>query len=457
MNNTFLQLVLKEDDSLSNQLNEYIVNINPSLIHHWKIDLAKPVFLSIGQTIVPVTIQTTSAESKQMLVSSNLIINAKLPLPCSHFLAQFISKTQTICLGPIIAILTEIREAKDGEAPFRSLSALYNELSQEITAMGGIVYVFGLQGFSTDHISGFTLRDNKWVQMKLPFPTVVYNRLHSRKLDSSLLFQQVQSHLEEMHIPIFNARFFSKYDTHLLLKKDVHLQKHLPETHPLTKQTLETMLKKYSSLYIKPIHGSQGRNIIYITEAEEGYAASISTGRQKNKKRLFPHLDQLWSWLQPFSQKRAYLCQQGIDFLKINQCPLDFRILCHKNYYDEWKATSLIARVANPNAFVANLAQGAETFQAKTVVQELFGKEDTSRLLAQLKKLAIETATIITEHSNGHFGEMGIDIGLDAHLNLWIIEANSKPSKNIEQQSKKSRPSTKALLEYFIRLSFPNK
>ncbi|PKG25430.1 YheC/YheD family endospore coat-associated protein [Niallia nealsonii] len=456
MNNTFLQLTLQEDASLSNHLEEYTISISPSLLHHWEIDPTKPVCLSIGQTVVPVTVQTTSTENKWMLMSSNLINRIKqLSTLCSNFLAQFIPKTQTICLGPIIAILTEIQEAKEGKAPFRSLSTLYKELAHEIAAIGGIVYVCGLQGFSTNCVSGYIVIDNKWVQMELPFPTVVYNRLHSRKLDSSLFFQQVCTKLEEKNIPIFNAQFFSKYDTHLLLKKDTHIQKHLPETHPLTKQILESMLEKYPSLYIKPIHGSQGRNIIHLTLSEGKYAASISTGKQKDKKRFFSHIDQLWKWMQPFSKKRNYLCQQGIDFVKMKECPLDFRVLCHKNYYGEWRATSLVARVASHDAFVANLAQGAEIFQAKSVLKELFGKENAHQIIAQLKELAIETAAAIAAHSNGHFGEMGIDMGVEANLDLWIIEANSKPSKNIEQNSSQIRPSTKALLEYFIRLSFP--
>lgn len=455
MNNTFLQLTLQEEASLSNHLKEYIINISPSLLHHWEIDLAKPVFLSIGQTVIPVTVQTTSIENKHLLVSSNLINIIKLSTLCSRFLAQFISKTQTICLGPIIAILTEIQEVKEGKAPFRSLSALYKELSHEIAAMGGIVYVCGLQGFSTNFVSGYIIIDNKWMQMELPFPTVVYNRLHSRKLDSSLFFQEVRTKLEESNIPIFNAQFFSKYDIHLLLKKEPHIQKHLPETYPLTKKVLENMLEKYPSLYIKPIHGSQGRNIIQLTLFDGKYAASISTGKQKDKKRFFSNIDQLWKWMEPFSKKRAYLCQQGIDFVKMNQCPLDFRVLCHKNYYGEWRATSIVARVASHDAFVANLAQGAEIFQAKSVLKELFGKENTQQIIAQLKELAIETAAAINAHSTGHFGEMGIDVGVDADLNLWIIEANSKPSKNMEHNSSQTRPSTKALLEYFIRLSFP--
>lgn len=455
MDNTFLQLTLREDASLSNNLEEYTINISPSLLHHWRIDPTKQVFLSIGKTVVPVTVQTTSTENKLISFSSNLINSTKLSTLYSHFLAKFIKKTQTICLGPIIAILTEIQQMKEGEAPFRSLSTLYKELSHEIDAIGGIVYVCGLQGFSTDYVSGYIISDNKWIEMELPFPTVVYNRLHSRKLDSSLFFQQIRTELEENNTPIFNARFFSKYDTHLLLEKDSHIQKHLPETHPLTKQTLQSMLEKYPSLYIKPIHGSQGRNIIHVKLSEGKYAASISTGKQKDKKLFFSHIDPLWKWMQPFSKKRTYLCQQGIDFLKIKQCPLDFRVLCHKNYYDEWRATSIVARVASHDAFVANLAQGAEIFQAKEIAQELFGKENAQQIIIDLKQLAIETATVINANSNGRFGEMGIDIGVDANLDLWIIEANSKPSKNIEQDSKQIRPSTKALLEYFIRLSFP--
>jgi predicted ATP-grasp superfamily ATP-dependent carboligase len=74
--------------------------------------------------------------------------------------------------------------------------------------------------------------------------------------------------------------------------------------------------------------------------------------------------------------------------------------------------------------------------------------------LAMMKELAVETASIISQKCDGLIGELGIDIGVDENGKLWIIEVNSKPSKNFEDSDKRIRPSAKALIEYAAALSF---
>jgi hypothetical protein len=68
--------------------------------------------------------------------------------------------------------------------------------------------------------------------------------------------------------------------------------------------------------------------------------------------------------------------------------------------------------------------------------------------------LAIETAETICSSSAGITGELGIDIGVDPKGELWIIEVNSKPSKNFEDGGGKIRPSAKALIQFCTSLAF---
>ncbi|MGP7818981.1 YheC/YheD family endospore coat-associated protein [Niallia sp. 01092] len=452
MANHFLQLSIKEDSSLSG----FTITMSPSLLHYWGINENKKVFIQIGITTVTVVVQEHRHEKQTVFFSKDVMEQLKLPEQNLYFLAQFFRQTETIFLGPIVAILTEIKENNDITPDFRSLRQLCEELKNEISDIGGLIYVCGLQDFYTDSITGYSYQHNKWEKTTLPYPTVVYNRLHSRKLDASVHFQHLKKSLGEKAIPLFNSQFFSKYDTHLLLEKDARIQKHLPETKRLSKEAVEMMVKSYTSIYIKPVHGSQGRNIIHLTTIDNKYCATASSGKQKGKKHFFFSTEELWKWIQRFTKDKIYLIQEGIDFQPFQRRSLDFRVLCHKNYDNHWKATSIVARAANNDAFVANLAQGAELLQAKTVLPLLFGKEHAQALLIELKKLAADVAEIISENTDGYLGEMGIDIGVDTNGALWIIEANSKPSKSLDEPSTKVRPSTKALLEYFIRLSFPN-
>ncbi|UUZ93293.1 YheC/YheD family protein [Paenibacillus sp. P25] len=51
----------------------------------------------------------------------------------------------------------------------------------------------------------------------------------------------------------------------------------------------------------------------------------------------------------------------------------------------------------------------------------------------------------------GHFAELGIDLALDTRGRVWLLEVNSKPSKDDNtplQAGKKMRPSVKRLVQY---------
>lgn len=88
-------------------------------------------------------------------------------------------------------------------------------------------------------------------------------------------------------------------------------------------------------------------------------------------------------------------------------------------------------------------------------ILSIFSNRETAiQQLKLMKELAIEACSLVTQMSDGIIGELGVDIGVDEEGKLWIIEINSKPSKNFEAESNKIRPSAKALLEYCTFLSF---
>lgn len=93
---------------------------------------------------------------------------------------------------------------------------------------------------------------------------------------------------------------------------------------------------------------------------------------------------------------------------------------------------------------------------AKSVLQTLFGEELGKYVEQQFKEISLKTADALSSQITGDLGELGIDMGIDVHGGLWIIEVNSKPSKNLDSATNKIRPSTKALLEYCLSLSFPH-
>ena len=66
----------------------------------------------------------------------------------------------------------------------------------------------------------------------------------------------------------------------------------------------------------------------------------------------------------------------------------------------------------------------------------------------------ILTSVSMALEAEGLYGELGIDLAIDVHDQPWIIEVNTKPSKQTDMTSAPQtvRPSAKAIIEYCLTL-----
>lgn len=90
----------------------------------------------------------------------------------------------------------------------------------------------------------------------------------------------------------------------------------------------------------------------------------------------------------------------------------------------------MVARIGDPGTIVSNLAQGGLMKNGPDFLKEAFDLQDASRIYQKLVRLANNTAQALVENHDDSFGELGIDLALDTDSHPWIIEVNSKPSKN---------------------------
>lgn len=368
-------------------------------------------------------------------------------------MSQYEEKTKTLYIGPIIALLTEVNDM-EGEPIFRSIHTFCEELHYASTITGGLFYVFHIKDISEDVIEGFYFNGNNWTKSKITLPNVIYNRTHSRKLESSPYFKKVINDISLKGIPIFNERFLSKWEVHEILYKEDYLHPFLPETQLLNQENLIPFLKRHSTIFIKPINGSQGRNIFKASLQEEKVIVEASTAWGSDKYRKFDTLVDFQEWFNKRRKEVKFIIQQSIPLLTFEERQLDFRVLCHKDHQDNWKTTSIVARASEKKQFVSNLARGGEMLKPIDPLTKLFEQQTAYAQVAWMKELSLEVANIISQSSSGIVGELGIDIGVDNDGKLWIIEVNSKPSKNAEEQTSKIRPSAKSIYEYSTALAF---
>lgn len=351
--------------------------------------------------------------------------------------------------SPIIAVLTEVTFSENNEPSFGRVHGFCEELCRLVTSSGGLFYVFSLKDFTKEGISGYYYVEDSWKKSKLPAPDVIYNRIPSRRTERGKRYTAFLELTKKLDIKVFNHRFLSKWEVHEWLYKRINLQPFLPEACLFSEKSLRNMLAIYKEVFAKPLCGSQGRGIIKITSQKDQLLISFSSDPEMESPPDLT-MDDLIHLVKKKVGSQLYLIQQGIPLLAIEGRIIDIRVLCHRGPDQNWKVTSAVGRLSAENHFTSNLAQGGEIVSPLKVLTSFFKRDAAVQKLRELKELALEAADCISDNAPGLIAELGIDIGIDGDGNPWVIEANSKPSKNFEQEARKIRPSAKAIIEYCI-------
>ncbi|WP_053361791.1 YheC/YheD family protein [Bacillus sp. FJAT-27251] len=349
--------------------------------------------------------------------------------------------------SPIMAVLTEIEYESGMEPSFGSIHDFCLELQELFTSSGWFFYVFSLKGVTKDGITGLYRDGSRWTKSKMPFPDIVYNRIHSRRSESSQIFIDFVEKMNEASIPVFNRRFLNKWEVHQWLNSRKNLQRFLPESCVYSRNSLQRMAASHEVLFLKPVNGSRGRDIMRIQSQDSTCDVSLSS-RNGIESLNTCQKEDLPAILKRYLKKQLYLLQQGLPLLKMDNRSVDFRILCNRSSKYDWRVTSTVARLSAQGHFAANLAAGGDTIHPLRVLRHFFGEAQSTSKLDMIRELALEAANCTADSSEELFGELGIDVGVDDNGHPWIIEVNSKPSKNDHIGKSSCRPSAKAILEY---------
>ncbi|MDQ0198096.1 YheC/YheD family endospore coat-associated protein [Neobacillus ginsengisoli] len=436
----------------SNNRNDSLIQISNPLIQALQLEIDEEIKISLGQKIIYLQVQTIDSVNYEIHFPENILKELCLPIQKYKFQAKFNSENHTLYLGPVIGLLTDFHINENEDPHFRSVHTFCGELHQQISENGGFFYVFAYHEYLS---RGYYFENGKWISAKLPLPDVVYNRIHSRRLEQNNHFKNFRKKLDQSNIPIFNNRFLSKWEVYEHLIKDDYPQSFVPETGIFSEENLYEFAQKYKTVFIKPVHGSQGRNIFKIEKEDDlhySFQSSIKSKADQVGKKY--SLKEIYQQIQPFIHNRIYIIQQGIPLVTAESCAMDFRVLCHKNQFNFWEVTSIVARISAEQEFVSNIARGGRILKPLNALSTCMNKRKALEVIANMKELSIETASIISKHSPGITGELGIDIGVGKDGKLWLIEVNSKPSKNFEDGLGKIRPSAKSIIEYCTALAF---
>jgi len=212
-----------------------------------------------------------------------------------------------------------------------------------------------------------------------------------------------------------------KMKKHKEMIRNPILRPHLPETHWMTNSRTLRMLQTYSSVFIKPNHGSGGNGIIRVKRLGKGY--EVRCGSSRKIARPSSVLKAIRSYRK---SKHRYLVQKGLRLEKYHGVIFDIRVYLQKPKH-KWEISGMAARVAAPHKFVTNYHKGGHAEPLQKVLISVFqnNQSKVDACYRKIEKLSIVIAKTVNKWHSIH--ELGVDLAIDKKGRIWIIEANSRP------------------------------
>lgn len=438
-------------------LEDDVLVVGESVLKKGKIPLRSHAVLQFGAFRQPVRV-TLAAKHDGIRISQGLarkmgfVADGPLRL-------RYRPETGTLALGPLIGVLVSRDYPHLRDRPFGAITAFCRELTAACRQQGAYVYFFTPQGIgsSPGWVEGW-LYSGDWRRLRLPAPDVLNNRLTQRRLESQASVQRFMRELKNRYGGhVFNEKFLDKTEVFEALETDVALRRHLPESRTLRGlATLRHMLAKHPVVFLKPTRGSLGKGIIRLARiGPERWQASFTTV-SGIRTVTYPSLTRLFHALAGKIKSVRYLAQQGLNLIGIGGRPVDFRVLTQKNASGQWTVTSVVARIANDQQYVSNVARGGTLSPARNAIARSNLPVDRRRnATARLRQAALDIAKGLDNRIPAHFGELGIDLAMDTDGRVWLLEVNSKPSKNDNTSLREGqiRPSVRMMVQYARYLS----
>ncbi|MFP7299302.1 YheC/YheD family protein [Neobacillus niacini] len=357
----------------------------------------------------------------EVLISDSLLKKMHIPIDLIYQLK--ITKDKAI-IGPSIGLV--LGEKNQLYNP--TYMEKYSDRLREYEKFGGLIIAFSTRSIDwEDKIAYGMLYDpnqKKWRYDSTPIPAALYRRNFHQNLD------RINQLIEMTNKNLFNSHFFKKSDL-ILLKDEKEIRDHVPATHLLKKMDdLFEFIEDQERIILKPVSLSRGRGIFTLEKNKKPAEGFILYEHQSEFliRHLIPDTKALEELLLKLNLiNKQYLYQTYIPLLKINNRPLDVRVVMQKYDLNSWKCSGIECRVAGENEVLTNIARGGEAMTLEEVVVGSGINRSYDRIYESIINLCQRFCNLI-DRKDEHYAEFGLDIGLDQEGYPWIIEANIFPS-----------------------------
>lgn len=333
-----------------------------------------------------------------------------------------------IHLGPVVGVMAE--SYKQSGKPFGMQSFFIKQLVTTARELGEICFGFTPSSINwgSKTITGYTWTGNRWAKGIFPLPDVVYPR-EKGYLPYNL---KIRKRLESEGCKFLNPALIGKWQTYKILTQHPVLKNYLPDTRLIHDfRPVNHMVGRYHSVYMKPVTGSRGRNIIKVRKnGSTGYHYQY----QMNNKMYegdASSLIGLRNSLRRVMGSQTYIVQNQINLLRYEGNILDVRVMMQKDNTGDFSITGRACRIGRPGSITSNISAGGYGRKIEFILSRQFSQpEQRERIMNDIDMVALQAARSLDE-TIGSIGELGIDIGVDRDGKIWFIEANLRPARQV--------------------------
>lgn len=321
-----------------------------------------------------------------------------------------------------------------GKRQFEELS-YFRKLAIKGNQLGMKIMVFSPEDTDHDHkrIRGlfYSQSQKRWVRKWAPFPDIIYDRCRNQR--TSRFHQLKQFRTRYPNLLYLNRPLANKWGMYQILYRNKNIRPYLPYTTKFANfQQVKTLLKKYRTLYLKPSNGTGGRGIIRVRSA--GSNLFNIQGRDFYRK-IIPSQNltaaQIDGQLSAWPLRSRYMIQQGIDLNIGDRRVHDYRLLMQKNENGIWDMTGCAGRVGPRHSITSNLHGGGRAVPMERLLKLRFAEAPR---IDEIQQSIVQLGKNIANHLEKVFGklcELGLDIAVDPRGNIWLLEVNPKPSREV--------------------------
>lgn len=354
-------------------------------------------------------------------LSNNIIETLQIPLAVDY---EILFQNESILIGPFIGILI-----KNAHTVLDKNGKKLRRIIKQYPLVHGVVVVFSWENIDKKNaiVNGYIYNPSSksWKNGTFPFPAVIVNRMK--------LSTPKRKYLKNIYgSRFFNSGSFNKWQMYQLLSSNKHLLPHLPKTALYHKpKDILNYLNNFRTIYAKPLSGQKGVNIAKFIAERDQYSVQYRMNNE-NKTRYFSNENELLNYIKSMFKSKKYIVQEEIDLEIEKNHLIDFRIVLLKDRCGQWENAGMVGRIGVEGSIVSNRSSGGKVVNGKDLLLSAFNFSEDEMLsfYKKMSEIAIKAAEELNKYENIY--KYGVDIGIDRHHHIWIIELNNRsPNDNI--------------------------